>query len=60
MGHIFGPGNRAYGPKDLVCDSCHRTEFLLREVTFSDGTKFRVCGMCADEAHRVLEAVFDA
>lgn len=49
--HLGVLGERARGPKDLTCHSCHRTEFLLHTVTFSDGERFPVCGMCADDAH---------
>lgn len=58
MSHFFNPGERILGPKDLVCESCRQTEFLLYVVEFSDGEKFRVCSRCADEAHRLLLEVF--
>lgn len=59
MSHFFPPGQRIIGPKSLVCESCHQTEFLLNTVTFPDGEVFEVCDRCADEAHRVLMAVFE-
>lgn len=58
MSHFFNPGERILGPKDLVCESCHKTEFMLHAVEFPDGEIFRVCGMCRDEAHRILSEVF--
>lgn len=58
MNLFMPPGSRAWGPTDAVCESCHRTELLLNEVIFPDGEKFRVCGMCREEAHRILSAVF--
>lgn len=43
-------GTRVYGPVDLVCESCHRSNFILRVVEFSDGERFRVCDDCANIA----------
>lgn len=45
--------NRAWGPSNAICDSCHETELLLHTVEFSDGALFHVCGRCAEVAHRL-------
>lgn len=55
--HLLPRGSRAYGPKDLVCESCEMSNFLLRTVEFSDGALFKVCDGCAEVAHRLGLAV---
>lgn len=53
-------GDKIWGPRDPIalCESCHKTEFMLHTIEFPDGEAFQVCGMCKDEAHRLLTAVF--
>lgn len=46
-------GSQIWGPSDSICSSCHSTELLLHTVEFSDGALFRVCGSCAEVAHRL-------
>lgn len=49
---------RIWGPSDAICESCQQTELLLRTVVFADGESFKVCGRCAEEAHRLCVEVF--